>query len=315
MTGPIMSGWIKPTTILFACEIPVNQRALAYATAQARHLRARLILFHVYDLLVVAAADAPSMRYFDYTAAAHAELHLLEPLAQHVGSAGVECEVVVEPGLPSEELLGYVRSHAVDRVIIGTHAPSSLARFVVGSVAEQLLRHSPVPLCVVGPHVPDLPARILEPKTILCPLSLSPECEHVALFAAQIAVAQGARLILQHILTPDWRRHSERRSPIHMEDDMRRLVPAELAAQLNIESIVVPGDPTEEILYQAHAQQTGLIVVGAHAASAVAAFGRAGVASRLIAQAECPVMILSPEILAPKSPEDLFHEALHVGVA
>ena len=48
-------GWSKPSTILFASEIPANERAFNFALAQAQEFDAALVLFHVYDTLVVAA--------------------------------------------------------------------------------------------------------------------------------------------------------------------------------------------------------------------------------------------------------------------
>jgi nucleotide-binding universal stress UspA family protein len=61
---------------------------------------------------------------------------------------------------------------------------------------------------------------------------------------------------------------------------------------------VVPGDPTEELLYQCQAQLADLIVLGAQGASAFAAITRHGVVYKVLAQAHCPVITLSPAVLA-----------------
>jgi nucleotide-binding universal stress UspA family protein len=61
---------------------------------------------------------------------------------------------------------------------------------------------------------------------------------------------------------------------------------------------VVPGDPTEELLYQARAQQADLIVLGAQGASAFAAVTRHGVVYKVLAHSHCPVITLSPAVLA-----------------
>ena len=65
-----------------------------------------------------------------------------------------------------------------------------------------------------------------------------------------------------------------------------------------MQTIVVPGDPTEELLYQARAQQADLIVLGAQGASAFAAITRHGVVYKVLAHSHCPVMTLSPAVLA-----------------
>ncbi len=61
---------------------------------------------------------------------------------------------------------------------------------------------------------------------------------------------------------------------------------------------MVPGDPTEELLYQSRAQQTDLIVLGAQGASAFAAITRHGVVYKILAHAHCPVITMSPVVLA-----------------
>jgi len=90
MTTVMNPGWSKPSTILFASEIPANQKAFAFALAQAREFGAKLILFHAYDTLVVAASETSGIRYYDYAAAARAEKSQLEPIAEQVRKQGVQ---------------------------------------------------------------------------------------------------------------------------------------------------------------------------------------------------------------------------------
>jgi len=71
-----------------------------------------------------------------------------------------------------------------------------------------------------------------------------------------------------------------------------------LQSRIPIQMIVVPGDPTEELLYQCRAQEADLIVLGAHGASAFAAATRHGVVYKVLAHSFCPVMTLSPAVLA-----------------
>jgi hypothetical protein len=63
MAAVMKPGWSKPSTILFASEIPANQKAFAYAVAQAKEFGANLILFHAYDTLVLTASETSGIRY------------------------------------------------------------------------------------------------------------------------------------------------------------------------------------------------------------------------------------------------------------
>ncbi len=105
-------GWNRPSTILFASEIPANEKALGFATAQAKEFGANLILFHAYDTMVVAASETSGIRYYDYAAAARAEIEHLQPLAETSGKQGISCEIVVRPGLAADQILAFLRERA-----------------------------------------------------------------------------------------------------------------------------------------------------------------------------------------------------------
>ncbi|MGA2217321.1 MAG: universal stress protein [Terracidiphilus sp.] len=299
MAAVIKPGWSTPSTILFASEIPANEKAFAFALAQAAEFGANLILFHAYDTLVVAASETSGIRYYDYAAAARTEMKQLEPIAQRVRAAGVPCEVVVRPGLAADQILAFLREREVDRVVMGTHSPGPIGKLLVGSVAEAVLRTAKVPVYIVGPDVVDGAYRNFATKTILCAVSLQEASHVVASFAAELAEQHSARLVLQHVIKPQERAEVlAGRSIDQIEGDLHCLIPVELQDKITVQAIVVPGDPTEELLYQARAQQADLIVLGAQGASAFAAITRHGVVYKVLAHAHCPVITLSPAVLA-----------------
>ena len=291
-------GWSRPSTILFASEIPANERAFNFALAQAREFAADLIIFHAYDTLVVAASENSGIRYYDYAAAARAEIRHLEPLAERARHEGIRCEIVVRPGLAADQILSYLREREIDRIVMGTHSPGPIGKLLVGSVAEAVLRSARVPVYIIGPEVVDGAYRNFATRTILCAVSFIESSYVVASFAAELALRHDARLILQHVIRPQDRAEVlAGRSIEEIEADLLRLIPVELRDQISIQTIVVPGDPTEELLYQSRAQQADLIVLGAHGASAFAAIARQGVVYKVLAHSQCPVITLSPAVL------------------
>jgi nucleotide-binding universal stress UspA family protein len=292
-------GWSTPSTILFASEIPANEKAFNFALAQAKEFAADLILFHAYDTLVVAASETSAIRYYDYAAAARAEIHHLEPLAQRAREAGIKCEIVVRPGVAVDQILNYLRERDVDRIVMGTHCPGPIGKLLVGSVAEAVLRTAKVPVFTVGPEVVDGAFRNFATRTILCALSLRESSYVVAAFAAELAYHHSARLVLQHVIRPQERAEIlAGRTIDQIESDLLSLVPIELREIVPVQAIVVPGDPTEELLYQSRGQQADLIVLGAQGASAFAAITRHGVVYKVLAHSLCPVITLSPAVLA-----------------
>jgi nucleotide-binding universal stress UspA family protein len=298
MTTILKPGWSKPTTVLFASEIPANEKAFAFALAQASEFGADLILFHAYDTLVVAASETSGIRYYDYAAAARTEMKHLEPLAERARAAGLRCEVVVRPGLPADQILAYTHEREIDRIVMGTHSPGPIGKLLVGSVAEAVLRTAGVPVYIVGPEVVDGGYRNFATKTILCALSLLDTSHVVAVFAAELAAQHSAKLILQHVIKPQESREVlAGRTVSDLERDLLNLVPAEFQGRIPIQAIVVPGDPTEELLYQSRAHHADLVVLGAQGASAFAAITRHGVVYKLLAHSQTPVMTLSPVVL------------------
>lgn len=66
-------------------------------------------------------------------------------------AAAADCEVTtaVETGQPAREIRRYVDDHDIDHVVMGSHGRKGVSRLVLGSVAEQVMRQSPVPVTVV----------------------------------------------------------------------------------------------------------------------------------------------------------------------
>jgi nucleotide-binding universal stress UspA family protein len=310
-------SWSKPSTILFATEVPANEKAFAFALAQAAEFGADLILFHAYDTLVVTASETSGIRYYDNAAAARIEIEGLQTLAERARAAGIRCEVIVRSGLPADQILAFLREREVDRVVMGTHSPGPIGKLLVGSVAEAVLRTSPVPVYIVGPEVVDGEYRKFATRAILCAVSLHESSQPVTEFAAELAAQHNARLILQHVIRPQDRYDElHHRTIDQIECDLQSLVPSELQKQITMQTIVVHGDPTEELFFQGRVQMADLIVLGARGASAFTAITRHGVVYKMLAQAHCPVITLSPVVLTACGvhAEPLANEAFMTGV-
>lgn len=59
---------------------------------------------------------------------------------------GVVCRHHLLVGDPAEEIVQLVIEHQVDLIVIGTHGRTGLSRWILGSVAENILRRSPCPV-------------------------------------------------------------------------------------------------------------------------------------------------------------------------
>jgi nucleotide-binding universal stress UspA family protein len=62
---------------------------------------------------------------------------------------GCDVRTAIETGSPAREILGFIAEHDIEHVIMGSHGRTGVSRFVLGSVAEQTMRQSPVPVTIV----------------------------------------------------------------------------------------------------------------------------------------------------------------------
>jgi nucleotide-binding universal stress UspA family protein len=64
-------------------------------------------------------------------------------------ASGVEVREVLLEGHPSNEIINFAENNNVDLIIMGTLGKTGLDRFLMGSVAEKVIRGSKVPVLVV----------------------------------------------------------------------------------------------------------------------------------------------------------------------
>ena len=129
-------------------------KAVRYAAELADKFGAELILLHVVPDTVLALPDAVMP-----TPAPITELDAItdagkEGLANLVSALKLESRhprMEVRIGAPEQEITAAAKDLGADLVCIGTHGRGGLARVFLGSVAEQIVRHSPCPVLTVRP--------------------------------------------------------------------------------------------------------------------------------------------------------------------
>jgi nucleotide-binding universal stress UspA family protein len=64
-------------------------------------------------------------------------------------AVGVDIETEVAVGRPSKTIVEFASEHDCDHIVTGSHGRSGVSRILLGSVAETVVRRSPVPVTVV----------------------------------------------------------------------------------------------------------------------------------------------------------------------
>ncbi|MDD4875763.1 MAG: universal stress protein [Dehalococcoidales bacterium] len=75
----------------------------------------------------------------------------LTQVADKLKAEGVFVQPVVLQGNVAEKILDYAIENQVDLIMMSTHGRSGLSRWALGSVADRVVRHSPVPVLIVSP--------------------------------------------------------------------------------------------------------------------------------------------------------------------
>jgi len=73
----------------------------------------------------------------------------VDAVEERATDAGVEVNTVVREGSPPEETVWYAEKQDCDIVVMGTHGRSGVDRLLLGSVAEQVVRSSAVPVLTI----------------------------------------------------------------------------------------------------------------------------------------------------------------------
>ncbi len=122
------------------------EQALPLAAAIAKASGGRILLLEV----VEEALRRPN--YTSYTLAPGQPIHAnsyLKRLARSEALAGVTCEVIGFEGDTSTTILATQQARDCNLIVMATHGRSGLVRFIKGSVAEEVIKGSAVPVLVL----------------------------------------------------------------------------------------------------------------------------------------------------------------------
>lgn len=131
-SGPVIVGVDGSST---------NARAVEVAEHLAKQLSSEVIAVFCPDVGADSYPHAPGFAYLDEDAT-RAEL-------QHHLHSG--CELLIEPGHPTETLGRVAKERGATAIVVGTRGRGGFHGLIAGHVPTQLLRHAPVPVIVV-PH-------------------------------------------------------------------------------------------------------------------------------------------------------------------
>ena len=131
-----------------------SRDGLRYAIAFANEFGTKIILLHatylgyVYSCEGTAIYDIPGLQ----KAARKTAERKMRELVRSVNFRAVKFETVLTEGSPVLDICAFAKDHDVDLIIASTHGFTGFTHVLIGSIAEQVVRHAPCSVLVVPSH-------------------------------------------------------------------------------------------------------------------------------------------------------------------
>ena len=277
--------------VLFASDFSYAANcALPYAAGLATSFGARLIALHVQE---PANYALPPEMWQSAQQALDLEMEALGKSLHH-DFPELKTEVVAGEGGVWPSLAAAVAKFKIDLIVVGTRGRTGMEKVLLGSTAEEILRHSPCPVLTVGPHAQSELGRRGKIVSILYATDFGSSSLAAAPYAVSLAEEFQSKLTLLHVIdqkTAAGSVYAQLVGPCKQQ--LQRLVPGGAGFWCAPETLVVNGVPKEKILEEANRIGADLVVLGVHSATGVP-----GAATHLpistihhvITHANCPVL-------------------------
>lgn len=249
-------------------------------------------------------------------------------VAAELTGRGARVRTIVAPDHVAATILDVAEREGADLIAMSTHGRGGIGRFLLGSVADQVVHHANVPVLLVRAAAETAPRY----RHILVPLDGSEVAHAVLPHVRQLAQCTGARVSLLQVLQPmtlsmydpavtrswvgvspsdatdpedlaeDSKAARDRRQAAYMEEVAQAhldAVAAELGhAGIEATGYVQVGSPAEAIVDFAKGEPIDLIAMSTHGRSGLQRFRMGSVADRVVRHAGAPVLVVRAMVAA-----------------
>ena len=260
--------------------------------------------------------------------------HKAEMVAREIGNLrrkigsegdGTEAEVRGElvAGYPAEEIMRYAEEGDIDLITMVTHGRSGIRRWIMGSVADKVLRASTLPVWLVSAEsAQETPYNEWPERNIVVPLDGSELAEsvlpHVDILAGQrgpeplevvlLNVSEPAVAMTYYspsarLETPDGARHvmprEYQRELLYRQKLVAKRYLEGVAQRLrllyrDVRTEVLEGDPSKEIIEYVEKLPFSVIVMSTHARGGLGRWAYGSVAAKLLQKVPVPMVLVRP---------------------
>lgn len=275
-----------------------SDEALRQAHARAIATGAELAVCHALPNLLGVNTLFPQRNAESALHVANLEGEIREALAEQLAAClpGAKAEIFVERASAYAGIVQRAEAWSADLVVVGSHGRTGLPRMLLGSVAEQVVRHA---------HCPVLVARAASQRGIVVAATdLSDPSMPAIVAAADEARQRKARLVVVHAvafgsfettLEEIVRDLTRRGGTTDIDEQIRSAVDGDLQRALvqcgaQGETRVVDGVPAAAIVRTADELGAELVVVGTRGRTGLVRIALGSTADRVVRNAACSVL-------------------------
>ena len=198
-------------------------------------------------------------------------------------------------GRPGDRIVSILREDpAYDLVVVGTRGRTGLKRVLLGSVAEQVVRHAPCSVLVAHACPADAPI-----QSVLCPVDFSDSSLRAVNLAAELVAPGGTGITLLHSIELPTRYGEDAAlmNIVEQIDEQTDLLLENWAAQLRartgaaVTKRTSRGGAGAQILTALEQGTFDLVVMGSHGRTGIRRAVLGSVAEKVARHATCPVLV------------------------
>jgi nucleotide-binding universal stress UspA family protein len=211
----------------------------------------------------------------------------LNKTAKDLRDKGAVVDVHVLTGKTAMMLVDLAVRGGYSLILMASRGRKGLPRLILGSVAEEVLRRSPIPVLIVHPLTkPGIKPRL---KRIVVPLDGSHRSGSILPHVATLAKATGSKIFFMTTVDP----RAKNGAPVEVLAKTLFREQKELHRQgIQTELAIRYGDPTVEILSYGDVQDADLLALSTHGRSGVERALYGSVAESVLREGKLPMLVL-----------------------
>jgi nucleotide-binding universal stress UspA family protein len=280
-------------TVIFATDFsPSSENAGRYSQLLARYYSAKLVVAHAFRSSQAAMeAEALSHRL---SRERQEIFDLLSRNARALDIDHIETKPILLEGTTEKSIAVLAEQNAPSLVVLGTRGAGKVERSFIGSTADRILRSTPWPCLVVGPHVPPASAHSVPFKRILYSTDFTPAAAQASIYAISFAQEAGADIDVLNVVPARAIQHPGDIQALEKQfyHELDRIVPEKAREFCNPHTFVETGNAHKRIHEHIQQHQIDLLVIGVRKSSHLDIEMRTSEAFGLVIESPCPVLTI-----------------------